>query len=114
MWRMDKNYKALALDNAVAQEAAVAIHSRAHPLTTQPIEEPENPEHILQIFEMMDARSTLMFSSDYPHWDFDNPKMALPPLNGDSKSALCGATRRNYTAWVGARHEQIAKSLRGR
>jgi predicted TIM-barrel fold metal-dependent hydrolase len=37
---------------------------------------------------MMDAKNILMFSSDYPHWDFDNPKMALPPLKGELKERV--------------------------
>jgi len=35
---------------------------------------------------MMHAEQTVMFSSDYPHWDNDNPKMILrrvdPVLRG--------------------------------
>jgi predicted TIM-barrel fold metal-dependent hydrolase len=88
MWRMDKNYKALRSTTPWLKRLPseyIRDHIR---LTTQPIEEPENPQHILQIFEMMDAKHTVMFSSDYPHWDFDNPKMALPPLKGELKQRI--------------------------
>jgi predicted TIM-barrel fold metal-dependent hydrolase len=88
MWRMDKNYKALRSTTPWLKKLPseyIVEHIR---LTTQPIEEPENPEHILQIFEMMNAKRVLMFSSDYPHWDFDNPKMALPPLKGELKERI--------------------------
>ena len=49
-------------------------------LTTQPVEEPENPKQLLQLLEMICAEKTLMFSSDYPHWDNDSPAHGFPKL----------------------------------
>jgi predicted TIM-barrel fold metal-dependent hydrolase len=42
----------------------------------------------LQIFEMMDAAHILMFSSDYPHWDFDSPQQAFPRLPAELKRRI--------------------------
>ncbi|MEJ7716987.1 MAG: amidohydrolase family protein [Thermoleophilaceae bacterium] len=47
-------------------------------LGSQPLERPDNDKHLLQMLEMMDAEHVLMFSSDYPHWDFDSPTHAFP------------------------------------
>jgi uncharacterized protein len=32
---------------------------------------------------MAGAEGMLMFASDYPHWDFDNPLQALPRMPDD-------------------------------
>lgn len=69
--------------------------------TTQPIEEPERPDHFIQIWEQfVDAGlgSKLMFSSDYPHWDFDAPDRAIPHSlpDGDRAAIFSGNALRCY------------------
>jgi len=49
-------------------------------LSSQPLENPDNAKHLLQMFEIMDAEHILMFASDYPHWDFDSPTHAFPRM----------------------------------
>lgn len=78
MWRMDKNFKALRATTPWLRELPshyILEHVR---LTTQPVEEPENPAHLAAIFEMVHAEKTVLFSSDFPHWDFDDPDYVLP------------------------------------
>jgi predicted TIM-barrel fold metal-dependent hydrolase len=100
MWRMDKNYKALRSTTPWLKRLPSEYIREHIRLTTQPIEEPEDPQHILQILDMVDATHTVMFASDYPHWDFDNPKMALPPLRGEMKQRiLAGNASELYGLW---------------
>ncbi len=46
-------------------------------LTTQPMEEPEVRGQLNDIITWIGA-DRLLFSSDYPHWDFDDPFRAFP------------------------------------
>ena len=48
---------------------------------TQPMEEPESFEEfpvLLGQFEDTIGPDHLMYSSDYPHWDFDSPYESVP------------------------------------
>ena len=40
----------------------------------------------------------ILFASDYPHWDFDDPVMALPPSLGDEarRMVFCDNARALY------------------
>jgi hypothetical protein len=58
------------------------------------IEEPETPEHLRALFEMLHADETLVYSSDYPHWDNDNPAAMLAEIDGDTRRRIFGENAR--------------------
>ncbi|GIP37806.1 amidohydrolase [Paenibacillus sp. J31TS4] len=73
MWRFDKNYKALRSTVPwLKKEPSRYIREHCY-FSTQPIEEPDNPQHLIDLFNMVDAENMILYSSDYPHWDFDPP-----------------------------------------
>ena len=79
MWRMDKNFKALRSTTPwlkMAPSEYILEHVR---VSTQPIEEPENPDDLLAMYSIIRAEKTVCFATDFPHWDFDDPRRALPP-----------------------------------
>ena len=78
MWRMDKNFKALRSLTPWLKRAPSEYIIEHVRLTTQPLEEPENPRHLQEIFEMIHAEKTVCFASDFPHWDFDDPRRVFP------------------------------------
>jgi len=80
IWRLDAEWKALRSEVPWVKRAPSAYVRDHVRLSSQPLERPDNTKQLLQILEMMDAEHVLMFASDYPHWDFDSPTHAFPPL----------------------------------
>jgi len=77
-WRLDRSWRRLR-DEVPHLRALPSEYIERHVwLTTQPIEEPARPEHFLQLLEELGGADRLLFSTDYPHWDFDAPDRALP------------------------------------
>jgi hypothetical protein len=46
-------------------------------LTSQPIEEPAKREQMVDIIDWI-GWDKVLYASDYPHWDFDDPEQVLP------------------------------------
>ncbi len=94
MWRLDAHWKALRPEVPWVRKPP-SEYLRDHVrLTTQPLERPDDDSHLLQVLEMMDAEHLLMFSSDYPHYDFDSPTRAFPRLPPALHEAIFSANAR--------------------
>ncbi|MFD0870381.1 Predicted metal-dependent hydrolase of the TIM-barrel fold [Chlamydia abortus] len=85
MWRLDKNYKALRSQVPWLKKLPSQYIREHCYLTTQPIEEPDNPQHLVDLLNMVDAENMILYSSDYPHWDFDPPSAVLRKLSPDAR-----------------------------
>jgi predicted TIM-barrel fold metal-dependent hydrolase len=77
-WAMDAAYEVAGNDAPRLRKLPSEYFREHFWLSTQPIEEPDNPRHLAQSIEFARMTDRVMFSSDYPHWDFDSPAKALP------------------------------------
>lgn len=101
-WRLDASWRVLSTE-VPHLERRPSEYVRDHFwFTTQPMEEPERPEWFGAAVDQLDAAGLgdrLMFSSDYPHWDYDDPQTALPKgLSDERRHAILAG---NATALYG-------------
>jgi predicted TIM-barrel fold metal-dependent hydrolase len=78
-WRLDAAWRKLR-DEVPRLRRLPSEYFAAHFwLTTQPMEEPFVASQFVDLLEHAPwLQDRLMFSTDYPHWDFDAPDQALP------------------------------------
>jgi len=76
-WRLDKLYERMRGEVSHLKRKP-SEYIREHIwVTTQPMEEPADRRQVLDMMEWI-GWDRLLFSSDYPHWDFDDPFRAFP------------------------------------
>ena len=80
MWRMDKNYKALRSMTPWLKRPPSEYIIEHIRLSTQPVEEPPDDSDLAHIYRMIHADQTVVYSSDYPHWDGDDARHILRSL----------------------------------
>lgn len=96
-WRLDRAWARLRAETPALRRLP-SEYIRSHFwLTTQPMEEPERPRHLRDTLGWI-GLDRLLFATDYPHWDYDDPqesmKLELPPE--DRKAFFVGNARMLY------------------
>lgn len=88
VWRMDADWKSLGRETPWVKRAPSDYIFDHVKFTSQPMESPEPQRRLLTVFEWAKAEKTLMFASDYPHFDFDSPELSLPAMPDDLKNRV--------------------------
>lgn len=75
-WRLDKHWERLRSEVPHLKRPPSEYIRQHFWFTTQPMEEPERPDDLVRIMDWI-GWDRLLFSTDYPHWDFDDPKQVF-------------------------------------
>ncbi len=76
-WRLDRHAERMRSELPHLDRRPSEIIRDHFWLTTQPMEEPANPAHLLDTIDWI-GWDRLVFATDYPHWDYDAPDRVLP------------------------------------
>jgi predicted TIM-barrel fold metal-dependent hydrolase len=76
-WRMDNHWKKLRSENPLLKRLPSEYMRSNVWFTTQPIEEPEPRSQLAETLDWI-GWDRVLFATDYPHWDFDDPAQAFP------------------------------------
>ncbi|MCX2931589.1 amidohydrolase family protein [Mycobacterium sp. CVI_P3] len=87
MWRMDAIYEARKPWMDIKRKPSEYVKDHIK-FTTQPLDYPEDKTELLRAFEWMECEKILLFSSDYPHWTFDDPRWLVKHLPEHAREAV--------------------------
>jgi uncharacterized protein len=82
LWRLTKYWRGLRMEIPWVDRSPFEIVRSNVRLSLQPIDGPENAAHFMRLMDHMQSDELLLFSTDYPHWQFDGDAVlpdGIPP-----------------------------------
>jgi len=95
MWQLDADWKQFRQEvPGLVERPSDYLRNHLY-FTTQPIEEPANGRDLMAVYEAVGLQKNIVWSSDFPHWDFDCPNRFLPScFSAAQRRRIYGITRR--------------------
>jgi predicted TIM-barrel fold metal-dependent hydrolase len=81
IWRAVKTWRGVRAEVPWVKRSPAEIIRENVRLTVQPIDAPGDSNVFDRIIEMIDSDNMLLFSSDYPHWQFEGDAVLPPGLS---------------------------------
>jgi uncharacterized protein len=72
LWRMSKFWRGLRTEIPWIDRSPLEIFRDHFRLTVQPFDAPNSPDIVRRVIDHLGSDELLLFSSDYPHWQFDD------------------------------------------
>lgn len=92
LWRLDKAWAQGRIEVPwLTRSPSEYAHDHVR-VSSQPVDEPENPRDLDTLIEGSLLRDVLVFSTDYPHWDADRPGDGLMSLSEETRRRVFYAT----------------------
>lgn len=96
MWRMDQEWKGLRFQTPWVKRWPSEYLLQHFRFASQPEDEPPVPGAQASLLEWMHAEQVLMFASDYPHWDWDDPAATLKGIPEALRRRIFGGNAADF------------------
>jgi predicted TIM-barrel fold metal-dependent hydrolase len=81
LWRLSKYWRGLRMEIPWVDRSPTEIVRDSVRLTLQPVDAPPEAEQFERLLDHMGSDALLLFSTDYPHWQFDGDEVLPPGLS---------------------------------
>jgi predicted TIM-barrel fold metal-dependent hydrolase len=95
LWRLDNTWKETRIETPWLTELPSQTLREHLRFGTQPIDQPPNPDYLYSILSML-GLDWLLFTTDYPHWDGDEPGSVLKKLSDEEMRRIM----RDNAVWM--------------
>jgi hypothetical protein len=104
LWRADKSWRGVRTEIPWVKEPPSEVIHRHVRFTIQPLDEPPDSSIMERVVEQIGSDDVLLFSTDYPHWQFERDEV-LP--KGLSQQLLRKIMVDNPMATYGRLHDAV-------
>ncbi len=94
MWHFDADWKAVRKYTPWVRRPPSEYVREHMRFGSQPLEQPPTRADLARMFDWMHAEETLVYASDFPHWDWDEPRAAAADIPRKLREAVFGANAR--------------------
>jgi predicted TIM-barrel fold metal-dependent hydrolase len=83
LWRADKSWRGVRREVPWVTEPPSEVIRRHVRFTIQPLDEPPDSSIMQRVIEQIGSDEMLLFSTDYPHWQFEGDRVLPDGLSND-------------------------------
>lgn len=83
LWRFSKTWRGLRIEVPWVDRSPVEIVRDHFRLTLQPFDAPADPGEVARVLDHVGSEDLLLYSSDYPHWQFEGDDLLPPGLSAE-------------------------------
>src|SRR6266852_4078862 len=83
LWRLHKFWRGIRMETPWVDRAPLEIVRSNIRFSLQPIDAPPDPTTLNRLFDHMQSDELLLFSTDYPHWQFDGDAVLPEGMSSD-------------------------------
>jgi predicted TIM-barrel fold metal-dependent hydrolase len=102
MWRLSKFWRGVRLEVPWVDRPPMEILRDHIRFTMQPFDAPDDPRMVERILDQLPSEEMLLFSSDYPHWQYDGDRLLPDGLDpGLARKVMVDNPKKAYPRLAG-------------